>query len=298
MALTYGFYNSLNGDRKYDVLDISKLFDGLISDGIYRNIGGRFMVKAKTGMSVVVQTGRAWFNHTWTYLDSPLVLTVPPAESVLRRIDAVVLEVDSSINRTNAIKIVKGPPSTGRVYPSLIDTQDIHQHILAYIELAPNTKSILQENIENRVGTMDSTFVNSILSNISIDDLTAQWQNEWENRVVKTEDSLDDWIAGQKIKMAGTDTEFNDWFTGQKVEMAAFLSGNKNEFDTWFADFKGLLEGDAAANMSNKILEFTEIFDTIASSRAITSQLEDNDGSLLLDGNGAILTAKVLMEKN
>ena len=280
MALTYGFYNSLNGDRKYDVLDISKMFDGLITDGVYQHIGGNLMVKAQTGMTVVVQMGRAWFNHTWTYVDSPLALTVPAAESVLRRIDAVVLEVDASINRTNAIKIIKGPPSTDPDYPTLINTQDVHQYVLAFIKVGPNTESISQEDIENRVGFSGTPFVTGVLSNMSIDDLVAQWKNEWENRVVETEDSLDDWIAGQK------------------VEMAAFLAGNKTEFDSWFSDFKGLLEGDAAANMSNKILEFTEIFDTVASSRAITSQLEDNNGSQLFDSNEAILTAKVLMEKD
>lgn len=280
MALTYGFYNSLNGDRKYDVLDISKMFDGLITDGVYQHIGGNLMVKAQTGMNVAVQTGRAWFNHTWTYVDSPLVLTVPSAESVLNRIDAVVLEVDASINRLNTIKIVKGAPATSPQNPPLIKTENVHQYVLGHIDVRANTNSITQSNIINRVGFSDTPFVNGILTGMSIDDLVAQWQNEWDNRIIGTQDSLDDWIAGQK------------------VEMAAFLAGNKTEFDTWFVNFKGLLEGDAAANMSNKILEFTDIFDTIASSRVITSQLEDHDGSPLLDSNGEILTANVLMEKN
>ena len=39
MALTYGFYNSLNGDRKYNAMDISRLFDGLIKDGVFMSIG-------------------------------------------------------------------------------------------------------------------------------------------------------------------------------------------------------------------------------------------------------------------
>ena len=30
MAVTYGFYNSLNGDRKYDAKQFSSVFDGLL----------------------------------------------------------------------------------------------------------------------------------------------------------------------------------------------------------------------------------------------------------------------------
>ena len=39
MSVTYGFYNSLNGDRKYDSAQISSIFDGLIVDGIFASIG-------------------------------------------------------------------------------------------------------------------------------------------------------------------------------------------------------------------------------------------------------------------
>lgn len=35
MAFTFGFYNSLNGDRKYNAEQVSSIFDGLISDGVY-----------------------------------------------------------------------------------------------------------------------------------------------------------------------------------------------------------------------------------------------------------------------
>ena len=34
MSVTYGFYNSLNGDRRYDANQMSAIFDGLIIDGV------------------------------------------------------------------------------------------------------------------------------------------------------------------------------------------------------------------------------------------------------------------------
>ena len=46
MAFSYGFYNSLNGDRKYDSEDLSRMFDGIIYDGVIGAVGDTFAVKA------------------------------------------------------------------------------------------------------------------------------------------------------------------------------------------------------------------------------------------------------------
>ena len=123
MSLTYGFYNSLGGDRKYDVLDMSKLFDGVLNDGIFMSIGDALVVTENSGMVVEVGVGRAWFNHTWTYNDSVLLLTLDPSDLLLNRIDAVILEIDASESvRANSIKIVKGTPATVPVAPVLTNS--------------------------------------------------------------------------------------------------------------------------------------------------------------------------------
>ena len=96
MALTYGFYNSQNGDRTYDATDISSIFDGIINDGVFMSIGDAFIVSAATGMQVKVGSGRAWFNHTWTYNSVASLHAIEPAEIVLNRIDTVVLEINAS----------------------------------------------------------------------------------------------------------------------------------------------------------------------------------------------------------
>lgn len=125
MSVTYGFYNSKNKDRRYDAIQMSSIFDGIIRDGILQHVGTAMMVKESTGMMVNVGIGRAWFNHTWTLNDALLPLTVPQSEVILNRIDAVILEVDSRESvRANTIKIVKGTPATNPVKPSMIKTND------------------------------------------------------------------------------------------------------------------------------------------------------------------------------
>lgn len=180
MSITCGFFNSVNGDRRYDAEQMSAIFDGIINDGVFAHVDGYFQTTAGTGMSVVVAPGRAWFNHTWTKNDSPMPLTIDPAEVILKRIDAVVLEVNSSDSvRNNTIKIVKGSPSSGSVKPTLINTDEVHQHALAYIDIQPGVTSITAENITIVVGQTECPFVTAILETTDITALLEKWEAEF-----------------------------------------------------------------------------------------------------------------------
>lgn len=185
---TYGFYNSLNGDRTYDAVQMSSIFDGVIMDGVYANVGELFaVVAATTGMGVIVKTGRAWFDHTWSLLDSNLPLDIEESDFLQTRIDAIVLEVDSRIEkRENSIKIEKGVPSVNPVKPRLLHEQGIYQHALAYVTINPGATSILPENIEIVVGKDETPFVQCPLKTVSISDLFNQWDGEfttWFNNI-------------------------------------------------------------------------------------------------------------------
>ena len=189
MALTYGFYNSLNHDRKYDSLQLSQIFDGIINDGVYESIGDALMVKASNAMSVSVGLGRAWFNHTWTLNDALYLVTITDAELALNRYDAVVLEVDSG-NRTNSIKVVKGTPAVNPVKPTLITSDTVNQHPLAYIYVKAKATEITQANIQNAVGTSECPFVTGIMSTISVDNLIQQWSAEFDILFAELEEKI------------------------------------------------------------------------------------------------------------
>ena len=51
MSVSSGFFNSLNGDRKYNAEQMSAIFDGLIIDGVFASIGTAFAVKAAGGLN-------------------------------------------------------------------------------------------------------------------------------------------------------------------------------------------------------------------------------------------------------
>lgn len=194
MSVTFGFYNSVNGDRKYDAIQMSSIFDGIIRDGVFQHLGTAMMVEESEGMIVNVGIGRAWFNHTWTLNDALLPLEVPISEVILNRIDAVVLEVDARENsRANSIKIVKGTPASSPKNPEMIKTNDRWQYPLAYIQVNAGVTSIRQANITNCVGISDCPFINQPM----------KWRNKIMNMSNKTYDVLK-WIAQFLLPAAGT----------------------------------------------------------------------------------------------
>ena len=181
MSLTSGFFDSFNEDRKYNSLQFSSIFDGIISDGIYATYGDYFLVSPVSGMNIKVGTGRAWLDHTWTLNDADYPLTVEDAEVVLKRIDTVIIEVDrTNSGRINRLRILKGTPASAPVAPQLTKTESLKQYPLADILVKPNATEIVAADITNRIGTKDLPWVAGIIDHVSAEELVQQWRIEFD----------------------------------------------------------------------------------------------------------------------
>lgn len=179
MALTSGFYNSVNGDRKYNAEQLSSIFDGLINDGILYNVGNRFNITALNGNDVQIGSGRAWFNHTWIYNDSNYTISLEASSALLNRIDAIVLEINRNPDiRSSQIIVIKGEESSSPSNPSLIKNDYQNQYPLAYIYRKANSSSITQEDITIKVGTEECPYVTGILPVEDIDKFIEETSND------------------------------------------------------------------------------------------------------------------------
>lgn len=180
MAFTYGFYNSKNKDRRYNADQMSQLFDGILNDGVFNKVGELMMVVPGTGLQVLVKSGRAWFNSTWSYNDAAYPLNLSTPDVTVPRIDAVVLEVDHTETvRRNRLLVVKGIAASNPEKPILVNTDLIHQHPLAYVTLRAGAESISSGDIEIMVGKDECPFVTGILETASLEDLFAAWDEQF-----------------------------------------------------------------------------------------------------------------------
>ena len=254
MSVSSGFFNSLNGDRKYNAAQMSAIFDGLIIDGVFASIGTAFAVKAAGGLTVNVGVGKAWFDHTWTVNDSILPMTAPEAEVLLDRIDAVVLEVNGMGSvRENTIKFVKGNPSSAPSRPTLTNEGNVHQYPLCYIYRKYGTAVINQADITPMVGTESTPFVTGILQTISLDELLGKWQDELDRFTDARSQEVDDWIAQEE-------SDFTAWFNKMKADLQQeqtvldqWIASEQADFLAWYNQMKDQLSGDVAGNLQLEI---------------------------------------------
>lgn len=254
MSVSSGFFNSLNGDRKYNAAQMSAIFDGLIIDGVFASIGTAFAVKAAGGLTVNVGVGKAWFDHTWTVNDSILPMTAPEAEVLLDRIDAVVLEVNGMESvRENTIKFVKGNPSSAPSRPTLTNEGNVHQYPLCYIYRKYGTAVINQADITPMVGTESTPFVTGILQTVSLDELLGKWQDELDRFTDARSQEVDDWIAQEE-------SDFTTWFDKMKADLQQeqtvldqWIASEQADFLFWYNQMKDQLSGDVAGNLQLEI---------------------------------------------
>lgn len=254
MSVSSGFFNSLNGDRKYNAAQMSAIFDGLIIDGVFASIGTAFAVKAAGGLTVNIGVGKAWFDHTWTVNDSILPMTAPEAEVLLDRIDAVVLEVNGTESvRENTIKFVKGNPSSAPSRPTLTNEGNVHQYPLSYIYRKYGTAVINQADITPMVGTESTPFVTGILQTISLDELLGKWQDELDRFTDARSQEVDDWIAQEE-------SDFTAWFNKMKADLQQeqtvldqWIASEQADFLAWYNQMKDQLSGDVAGNLQLEI---------------------------------------------
>lgn len=270
MAVTSGFYNSMNGDRKYNSEQMSHLFDGIIADGVYATIYKQFAVSLNEGMTLQVDTGRGWFDHAWILNDGILLLTADAAEILFDRIDAVVVEIDhSDMVRAGTIKLVKGTPSATPSKPTMTKTDTVKQYPLSYYTVRAGATAIEAADIENAVGTSECPFVTGVVSVMDIDMLVRQWGAQW-----------DAWF--KKITANG-ESDLKQW-----------LSETKYEFELWFNELQTLLDGDIAANLAKEILALKDRFKVLAREYTVYDTIDDSDGNPIQDDSGYDLEGGII----
>ena len=173
--VTYGFFNSVDGDRKYSADQMSNYFKGLISDGVYEGLGSALVVTAGDGMTVNVGTGRAIIDCKWINFDGVESLPISPASPTQARYTAVVIRLDRE-NRQMVLTTVDGEPAASPVMPEIGDDE----LCLAMVYVTANAVSISQVNITDMRGSQHCLWVTGLINQLDTSTLFLQWQAAFE----------------------------------------------------------------------------------------------------------------------
>lgn len=179
---TSGFFNSVNGDRLYNADQMSKIFEGLITDGVYESVGNKLAVQPNSGMTIQIATGRGWFNKRWVENSTPYTLTVDSADVTLNMYAAVCIKVDNTDAVRSATPYLKySEYATTAVKPTMTRTDTVKEYCLAYIYIPANTTTITADLIEDTRANNDLCgWVTGLIEQLSTTTLFTQWQSIFE----------------------------------------------------------------------------------------------------------------------
>lgn len=263
--VSFGFFNSSNGDRKYSADDISRIFSYLITDGILATYGDKFFTTPSTSkLGVVLGTGWAWFNHTWTQSDTAIPFDVDEPDPSLDRFDAIYLKVDRrSLGRVNSLGLVKGTAAINPQKPTFPTETDVFYHPLAYVKVRHGVTRIAASDIEILCGKTQAPFITSILQTTDITTLfqgwseqfgtkMSQWQTAYDTqmsnqqsgytaKINEWEGEVDDLVSAGSQQMSSQQTQFSSKMTQWQNQFATQLTNQNTTFTTslngWEADF-------------------------------------------------------------
>lgn len=203
MAITSGFFNSVNGDRLYNAEDMSHYFDGLITNGVFESIGDKLQVTPGEDFTVNVGTGRAMIDSHWMKNDAAYNIPVPAADVQYKRVDAIVVKLNMAA-REMSLELISGTLSTSYLVPEITNKSTVKYLILAYIRVAEGMTEIIQGHIvDQRPNTEKCGYVTGLIKQVDTSQLFAQYQ-----------DACERFYSNMETYFKEKQAQFETWFSG------------------------------------------------------------------------------------
>lgn len=193
MAWSSGFFNSVNGDRLYNSQQLSELFKGLISNGVYEAVGNKMAVEPNNGMTIQIATGRGYFSNHWVDNSTEYLTTLEASDVTLNRYAAICIRVDDSDGGRKAEPYIKySDYATSPVKPAMTRSEYINEYCLAYVYIRAGVSEITAADIEDtRFNTELCGWVTGLIKQLDTDTLYTQWQALFENWFNNLQDLID-----------------------------------------------------------------------------------------------------------
>lgn len=296
--VTYGFFDSVDGDRKYSADQMSEYFDGLIGDGIYESIGEALAVTPGSGLSLNIGTGRGVIKCHWIDNDTITNIEVSSHASLPMYV-AIVMRYDKS-NRLMEFAAVNGTPASTPTKPSLANTNSLKELALAYVLIPAAATAISAENIEDV--RSESGWVTGLITQLDVSTLYNQWYALFNTYFTDMGQRFDEWFTtmtdelnvntyvakyDKKVTLSGT--------SGSNVidlDMVGYSYDSNDAVDVFINGLHGVPRVDYTLDASGSVPTITTLAEasgTVVEIRIFKSKIGFNP-QVDIDGNYVVDT--------
>lgn len=257
MAIKYGFFDSVDGDRKYSAEDIGRYLHGLVSSGVYADTADAMQVLAGNGMAVRVLPGRAMLDGHFMEITSEETVTLSPSGSK-QRFDAIVARLDKT-RRLCEIAVLEGTPSNMPARPLPKRTETVKEYILAYVHVDALANVVTQVNIsDQRANNKVCGWVTGLITQVDTSALFAQWEAAYEAAYQQFTEQTAAYLAEKQAafdafmadltEQLNVQTYIKQYVTnymittaGERPVVPINIAGFTPHVDVLFVNFRGLI---------------------------------------------------------
>ncbi len=283
MAITSFFYNSKDGDRKYDASSMENWLKKFFTNGIFT---GDFEVKEGTGMAVTIGSGYGNINGKVAMSDTDASLDVSAASGTLSRIDSIVLRRDDT-NRVMSLVVIQGSSSSNPTAPAIVRTNGVYDMRLANIAVNAGTVKITQADITDTRTSADCGIVASTVTEMDFSQFAAQFESYFKQFKENKEVEITTWFSDQE-------TQFNTWETNREQNYETWYTERQAAFNAWYTTIVGKLDGDAAAKLTEETTELDErlsLLEKMVLKNQMSVPITTDTGALIVTDDGKAILA-------
>lgn len=214
MAEQSSFFNSVNGDRKYDMEQFAAYFKQFLSNGIFHgNHEPSLQVSYGEGVQVKIDIGSAYIEGFMYQNTAPFLLSHEASDLTNSRIDRIVLRLDRGVNARNIKAYVKkGLPASNPQPPSLQRDEVIFEISLAQVRIDAG-KTEISSVTDERLNPLVAGLVNSLIT-VPTDQFLEQWQ---------------DWMGAMNNEKDSYQELWQAWFSGIQNQIGTRLLSSNTE---------------------------------------------------------------------
>ena len=182
MAEESSFFNSVAGDRKYDMEAFSTYFKQFLTTGLYhQNNVPSLKIVSLTGLQTKLEPGSAYIEGFMYRNTADMTFTHAAADTTNPRIDRIVLRLDKNMNARNIKAFIKkGIAASSPLPPALQRDSIVYEISLAQVRINAGQTAISSVTDE-RLNPSVAGLVSSLIT-IPTDQFQVAWEN-WFNGI-------------------------------------------------------------------------------------------------------------------
>ena len=228
--ITSGFYDSVDGDRKYFADQMNMPYKRIVSEGIFgtdntSQKGTDFnpVITNSTDRTFTIASGMGILNGRWFEMVTTQLFTADVNNTLSDRKDSIIIAVDTATSGRKAT--IEYRLGTGGTPPTLVNNAG-HQELRICNVIVKSLSTGGGITIEDTRGTNECPIIVGLLKELSVDDFLTQFKNTFN-------------------EFQSTFETFEDTFESFESSYTSWYSGVQNDWNTIKSTFEGI-ESDFA----------------------------------------------------